>query len=76
MVQTGAISENAVVIGTLLLYNEAQVLIPSSSLFAVFGASGDLAKKSTFPALYTLWEEGLLPESKHHTSRVTHIRGF
>ncbi|KAJ9117354.1 hypothetical protein QFC24_006448 [Naganishia onofrii] len=42
MVQTGPITENAVVI--------------------VFGASGDLAKKSTFPALYTLWEEGLLPE--------------
>jgi glucose-6-phosphate 1-dehydrogenase len=29
----------------------------------VVGASGDLAKKKTYPALYALWKEGLLPES-------------
>jgi len=29
----------------------------------VFGASGDLAKKKTFPALFSLHSEGLLPES-------------
>ncbi|KAJ2745827.1 Glucose-6-phosphate 1-dehydrogenase, partial [Coemansia sp. BCRC 34301] len=28
----------------------------------VFGASGDLAKKKTFPALYHLFEQGLLPK--------------
>lgn len=27
------------------------------------GASGDLAKKKTYPALYALWKEGLLPAS-------------
>ncbi len=27
----------------------------------VFGASGDLAKKKTYPALYDLWQRGLLP---------------
>ena len=31
---------------------------------AVFGASGDLAKKSTFPALYALLVQGLLPKSE------------
>ncbi|KAJ9094891.1 hypothetical protein QFC19_007747 [Naganishia cerealis] len=36
--------------------------IKDKAVVIVFGASGDLAKKSTFPALYTLWEEGLLPE--------------
>lgn len=28
----------------------------------VVGASGDLAKKKTYPALYDLWKAGLLPE--------------
>lgn len=35
----------------------------------VFGASGDLAKKKTYPALYDLWQQGLLP-------RQTVIWGF
>ena len=38
----------------------------ASSLFAavvVFGASGDLAKKKTLPALYWLFESGALPPS-------------
>ncbi|KAI8091466.1 glucose-6-phosphate dehydrogenase [Gilbertella persicaria] len=30
--------------------------------FVVFGASGDLAKKKTFPALYALYKNGFLPE--------------
>eukprot|EP00456_Euglypha_rotunda_P062878 TRINITY_DN53073_c0_g1_i1.p1 TRINITY_DN53073_c0_g1~~TRINITY_DN53073_c0_g1_i1.p1 ORF type:complete len:188 (+),score=45.36 TRINITY_DN53073_c0_g1_i1:97-660(+) len=29
----------------------------------VFGASGDLAKKKTFPALFSLWSQGLIPEN-------------
>ena len=32
-----------------------------SLVIVVVGASGDLAKKKTYPALYALWKEGLLP---------------
>lgn len=35
----------------------------------VVGASGDLAKKKTYPALYDLWQQGLLPQQ-------TRIWGF
>ena len=29
----------------------------------IFGATGDLCKKKLIPALYKLWERGLLPEN-------------
>ena len=29
----------------------------------IFGATGDLCKKKLIPALYKLWEKGLLPEN-------------
>ncbi|XP_062105530.1 glucose-6-phosphate 1-dehydrogenase 6, cytoplasmic [Humulus lupulus] len=32
----------------------------------VLGASGDLAKKKTFPALYNLFKQGLLPSNEVH----------
>jgi glucose-6-phosphate 1-dehydrogenase len=35
----------------------------------VIGASGDLAKKKTYPALFELWKANLLPSA-------TTIRGF
>src|SRR5690349_16004427 len=34
-------------------------------LLVVFGASGDLAKKKTFPALFNLFKSNLLPSSFH-----------
>ena len=39
----------------------------------VVGASGDLARKKIFPALYALYHEGMLPEVRssyfYHLSR-------
>jgi glucose-6-phosphate 1-dehydrogenase len=35
---------------------------PPSQTLVVFGASGDLARRKLFPALYDLGYEGLLPE--------------
>jgi glucose-6-phosphate 1-dehydrogenase len=35
---------------------------PPSQTLVVFGASGDLARRKLFPALYDLAYEGLLPE--------------
>lgn len=42
-----------------------------SLTIVVLGASGDLAKKKTFPALWALYREGLLPE---HTNVVGFAR--
>ena len=36
---------------------------PLTSGIVIFGATGDLCKKKLIPALYKLWEKGLLPEN-------------
>jgi glucose-6-phosphate 1-dehydrogenase len=36
----------------------------------VLGASGDLAKKKIFPALFTLFYQGMLPEVLRDTAAV------
>lgn len=38
----------------------------SSLSIVVVGASGDLAKKKIFPAIFALYYEGLLPEVRSH----------
>ena len=35
----------------------------TSAGIVIFGATGDLCKKKLIPALYNLWEKGLLPEN-------------
>ena len=40
----------------------------SSLSIVVVGASGDLAKKKIFPAIFALYYEGLLPEVRNHCS--------
>jgi len=48
----------------LSIYNKPRwprVLNEKALTIVVFGASGDLAWKKTFPALFSLWCEGLLP---------------
>lgn len=35
--------------------------IPDSHIFTIFGASGDLTRRKLIPALYRLYEQGLLP---------------
>lgn len=36
--------------------------LKDNTIIVVFGASGDLAKKKTFPALFGLYKQGLLPK--------------
>ena len=36
---------------------------PLTKGIVIFGATGDLCKKKLIPALYKLWEKGLLPEN-------------
>lgn len=40
-----------------------RVIFKENTVFVVFGASGDLAKKKTFPALFGLYREGQLSAS-------------
>ncbi|HEX4257956.1 MAG TPA: glucose-6-phosphate dehydrogenase, partial [Streptosporangiaceae bacterium] len=35
---------------------------PGPTIFVLFGATGDLAKRMVLPAFYRLWLEHLLPE--------------
>ncbi|KAI0320825.1 glucose-6-P dehydrogenase [Amylostereum chailletii] len=39
--------------------------LKDNTLIVVFGASGDLAKKKTFPALFGLYRDGFLPNDVH-----------
>ncbi|KAG8983602.1 Glucose-6-phosphate 1-dehydrogenase, partial [Tulasnella sp. 427] len=39
--------------------------LKSNTLLVVLGASGDLAKKKTFPALFGLYQNGFLPKDLH-----------
>lgn len=49
------------------------------TIIVVLGASGDLAKKKTFPAIFALYQQGLLPKGVKivgyaRTSECLHIR--
>jgi glucose-6-phosphate 1-dehydrogenase len=39
--------------------------IKEETVIVVLGASGDLAKKKTFPALFALYSQGHLPKDVH-----------
>jgi hypothetical protein len=55
--------QQAVAADPFLAYNlEKNDWTTSSLSVVVLGASGDLAKKKIFPALFSLYYEGLLPE--------------
>lgn len=41
---------------------DAGTLKPEAAFFIVFGATGDLAKRKIFPALFDLYSEGTLPK--------------
>lgn len=41
---------------------EDKAFVPESAVFVVFGATGDLANRKIFPALYDLFTGGILPE--------------
>ncbi|CAI4777491.1 CBM_collapsed_G0047720.mRNA.1.CDS.1 [Saccharomyces cerevisiae] len=43
--------------------SEGPVKFEKNTVISVFGASGDLAKKKTFPALFGLFREGYLDPS-------------
>ncbi len=45
----------------------------SSLSVVVVGASGDLAKKKIFPALFALYYEGLLPEASKRMGKLQHV---
>jgi hypothetical protein len=56
-------AQQAVAADPFLAYNlEKNDWTTSSLSVVVLGASGDLAKKKIFPALFSLYYEGLLPE--------------
>ncbi|MCE5255754.1 MAG: hypothetical protein LLF89_02780, partial [Spirochaetaceae bacterium] len=48
---------------------DAGELSPEPAIFVVFGATGDLARRKIFPALFDLFEGKILPEA-------TRIIGF
>lgn len=45
--------------------SSSAVAFGDETIIVVLGASGDLAKKKTFPALFNLFRLGLLPKSTH-----------
>jgi len=45
--------------------DRATQALKDNTLIIVLGASGDLAKKKTFPALFGLYSQGLLPKDVH-----------
>lgn len=51
--------------GTIPSMEVATEAIKENTTFIIFGASGDLAKKKTFPALFTLYRNGFLPDGVH-----------
>ncbi|KAH9999333.1 glucose-6-phosphate dehydrogenase [Russula vinacea] len=48
--------------GTIPSMASVQHELRDNTIIIVFGASGDLAKKKTFPALFGLYRDGFLPE--------------
>lgn len=55
--------------GSILAYTSStakpHVELKDNTAIVVFGASGDLAKKKTFPALFGLFRQGHLPKGVH-----------
>lgn len=65
------------------------VELKGETVVVVLGASGDLAKKKTFPALFNLFKQGHLPDDMHivgyartkmdkddfHSRQIGHIKG-
>jgi len=51
--------------GTSTSTGQVQNELKENTVIIVFGASGDLAKKKTFPALFGLYKQGLLPRGVH-----------
>ena len=39
--------------------------LTDETIIVVLGASGDLAQKKTFPALFALFQQGFLPKQVH-----------
>ncbi|NNG46526.1 MAG: hypothetical protein HKM86_05340, partial [Deltaproteobacteria bacterium] len=48
--------------GTPIPCEGQAAVIPPPCLLVIFGASGDLTKRKLVPALFGLFQEGLLPE--------------
>ncbi|KAL4075846.1 glucose-6-phosphate dehydrogenase [Scleroderma yunnanense] len=51
--------------GTIPSMEVATNTLRDNTTFIVFGASGDLAKKKTFPALFALYRNSFLPNNVH-----------
>lgn len=53
--------------------------LTENTVVVVLGASGDLAQKKTFPALFALFSQGFLPKGVHfvgyaRTSKCSYLR--
>ena len=62
----------------MALPKDIEKIKKQATVFVIFGATGDLSRKKLFPALFTLFQSGLLPEklkiiaasrTKHSTSQ-------
>ncbi|KII95192.1 hypothetical protein PLICRDRAFT_96946 [Plicaturopsis crispa FD-325 SS-3] len=51
--------------GTIPSMESSHEELKDNTLIVVFGASGDLAKKKTYPALFGLYKSGFLPRDVH-----------
>lgn len=51
--------------GTIPSMEASGEALTDETVVIVLGASGDLAKKKTFPALFALFTQGLLPKDVH-----------
>jgi len=51
--------------GTIPSMESSHHELGENTIIVVFGASGDLAKKKTFPALFGLYRQKLLPRGIH-----------
>jgi glucose-6-phosphate 1-dehydrogenase len=72
--------------GQTVIVTESSSVVPQSpTVFVLFGATGDLAKRMVLPAFYTLFQKGLLPPiwklvgngrgDVAHEDFRTHVRG-
>ncbi|KZT62086.1 glucose-6-P dehydrogenase [Calocera cornea HHB12733] len=75
--------------GTIPSMEGSHVALKEDTIIVVLGASGDLAQKKTFPALFTLYRQGYLPKDVHivgyartkmdlaefHRRQTVHIKG-
>ena len=51
--------------GTIPSMDSTGDALTDETIIVVLGASGDLAKKKTFPALFALYQQNLLPKDVH-----------